>query len=479
MVQKWVICTTDFFGEEYMEKITFCIRSTKSNGKVKVRFRLRNGRSVQLYHASDISADLKDIEKLNPDGTTKDRVKVYNSDLASSLKSEYDYMTKAYSLMIDRGLDVTSEVFEREIQALKYPVQAHREEQSSLLVRFRMFADNDFRDGVIGQSRYRHLKVVSDKLERFLTISGISKIVPSDFDAERLMEFRQFLFDEYKYVEKYPKLYDNVSSGNKPKARLSQNTVASQMMMLNKFFAELENSDEIPRSPFRKIGKEKKRTVFKTMYDEPYFLRKDEFQKILAKKVPPLLQDTKDAFLVQCAFGCRISDFERLGMDSIAVSDEGIPYIHYIPVKTANEQTTNVEVQTPIMRFAFDIIKRTGFSFPIIKNRSGKDGYSKRLKSLLTLCGITRPVAKYDEVTKKNNYVPICELASTKLARKTHVDLMNKVQIDIYAAGLHKEGSTAVKRYTSLELKDRFALMNMAFDQKEYKVNDQLEIING
>ena len=131
------------------------------------------------------------------------------------------------------------------------------------------------------------------------------------------------------------------------------------------------------------------------------------------------------------------------------------------------------------MRFAFDIIKRTRFTFPIIKNRSGKDGYSKRLKSLLTLCGITRSVAKYDEETKKNNYVPICELASTKLARKTHVDLMNKVQIDIYAAGLHKEGSTAVKRYTSLELKDRFALMNMAFDQKAYKVDDRLEIIAG
>ena len=190
-----------------MEKITFCIRSTKSNGKVKVRFRLRDGRSVQLYHASDISADLKDIEKLNPDGTTKDRVKVYNSDLASSLKSEYDYMTKAYSLMIDRGFDLTSEVFEREIQALKNPVQAQREEQSSLLVRFRMFADNDFRDGVIGQSRYRHLIVVSDKLERFLTISGISKVVPR---RHILIELRIFLYIFELIEQKLPELHQTL-----------------------------------------------------------------------------------------------------------------------------------------------------------------------------------------------------------------------------------------------------------------------------
>ena len=43
--------------------------------------------------------------------------------------------------------------------------------------------------------------------------------------------------------------------------------------------------------------------------------------------------------------------------------------------------------------------------------------------------------------------------------RKPHVDLKNKVQVDLYAAGLHRQGSKAVLRYTMLELKDRFALM--------------------
>ena len=55
--------------------------------------------------------------------------------------------------------------------------------------------------------------------------------------------------------------------------------------------------------------------------------------------------------------------------------------------------------------------------------------------------------------------------------------MMNKVQVDMYAAGLHKDGSTAVKRYTKMELKDRFVLLNAAFDQKPYKVNNQLKIM--
>ena len=65
-------------------------------------------------------------------------------------------------------------------------------------------------------------------------------------------------------------------------------------------------------------------------------------------------------------------------------------------------------------------------------------------------------VAVFDEAAGENKYVPLYEVGSSKLARKTHVDLMNKVQVNMYAAGLHRVGSKAVKRYTMMELKDRF-----------------------
>jgi hypothetical protein len=68
-------------------------------------------------------------------------------------------------------------------------------------------------------------------------------------------------------------------------------------------------------------------------------------------------------------------------------------------------------------------------------------------------------------------------VASSKLCRKTHVDMMNKVQINMYAAGLHKEGSDAVERYTKLDIKDRFVLMCAAFKQPMYKVDENLNVI--
>ena len=84
----------------------------------------------------------------------------------------------------------------------------------------------------------------------------------------------------------------------------------------------------------------------------------------------------------------------------------------------------------------------------------------------------------FDEAAGENKYLPLYEVGSSKLARKTHVDLMNKVQLDLYAAGLHRQGSKAVLRYTMLELKDRFALMCAAFGEEQYMVGEDLEILD-
>ena len=81
-------------------------------------------------------------------------------------------------------------------------------------------------------------------------------------------------------------------------------------------------------------------------------------------------------------------------------------------------------------------------------------------------CGITRQVSLFCQETGDNIYRPLCDVATSKLARKTHIDMLNKVQINYYAAGLHREGSEAVFRYTNLELADRYELLRTAFGVK-------------
>ena len=463
--------------KEKMELITIKFRTQKTAGKIKLRFRLREGRDVELYHKSDIEVDVSLVDKLTPEGTKRKGVTTVHPKVLKDISDEKDIMAKAYAKMKKDGRDMTSEVFEEVIDGIKHPVVEKRQKDPGIIDRFRSYTHDALRDGIIGKKRHDHILVVCGKLSRFLAIRGLNHITASEFTEANLMEFRNFMFDEYLYVPKYHKLYKEVPKNTQPKSRLSINTVASQMKMLQAFFNELENTDEIGKSPFRRLGRERKKTVMKTMYDEPIFLRKDELLKILKKKVPASLQDTKDAFLVQCALGCRISDFLQMNMDNVAVGSGGIPYVHYIPQKTVGIQTDNKEIETPLVRYAFDIIMLRNFEFPILQNLYGTNGFNAQIKYLLTVCKINRTVAQFNEQTQQNDYIPLCSLGSSKLARKTHVDMMNKVQIDMYAAGLHRQGSQAVKRYTSMELKDHFALMNLAFGQEPYRVNKKLKVI--
>ena len=213
------------------------------------------------------------------------------------------------------------------------------------------------------------------------------------------------------------------------------------------------------------------------MYDAPFFLKADELQRVMTTEVVDDLQWAKDIFVLNCAIGCRISDLLSLTMDKVAVSEEGIPYVHYVPRKTVRIMTVNQEVVTPLIRPALEIIRRTRLKLIDNKPHYGKQRYNKALRELLRVCGINRTICLYDSKQGDNVYRPLYEVASSKLARKTHVDMLNKVQINYYVAGLHREGSDAVFRYTRLELADRFALLNAAFEEQDYRVDKELRVL--
>lgn len=460
-----------------MERITIFVRTQKGSGSINLRFRLIDGRDVQLYHKSQIKANLEDLKKFNPDGTVRSRVSIYNEDLHSMIASEIALMSEAYAIMKKKGTSMATDSFETAIEALRAPEEKTVYENKSFMDRFRSYVEAGYRDGLFGLSRYKHDKGTILKLERFLKIKRKSSITYTEWDEALLMEFREFVRDEYKYVDKYKSIYSKLNDRETPKERRKANTVANEMQVLKSFFTELEDTEEITRSPFRKINRERRRLMTKKKYDDPIFLRKEEFAAIRDFAPKKTLVETKEAFLLHCALGCRIGDFQKLTMDNVGVSEEGIPYVHYLPQKTKGTQKDNSEVITPLVRYAFDIIMRTRFDMPILKYPSGKSGYNKKIKQLLKDAGIDRKVTEYDEESGENRYLPLYEASSSKLARKTHVDMMSKVQVNMYAAGLHRKGSDAVNRYTMLEIKDRFDLMNAAFEQKDFRVGKNLKVI--
>ena len=119
------------------------------------------------------------------------------------------------------------------------------------------------------------------------------------------MDFRQFLFDEYKYVDKHKSLHDIVKPRNIPTERRDQNTVATKMKKIQAFFNELIEKGELSVSPFIYLGKNKKRTMMRETMIRQYSCRKmnSESERYRGSRV---ITETKDAFVLQCAFGCLI-----------------------------------------------------------------------------------------------------------------------------------------------------------------------------
>lgn len=458
-----------------MEKITFLARSTKSSGEIRLRFRLRDGRKIDITSKSDIKAKLEDLTKFNPDGTLAKGVRIFNLKLRQQITDYINVMSRTYSNMKNESAEITNATFAEALDNELHPKKKEmKTEPAGLVASFQRYYESQYENRFIGRDREKHYIVLGRELERFLIINGQRSISHNDFDTDMILKFRMFLFEEYKYVEKWPQLYKSVSGHNKPKKPRSENTVATKLRLLSAFFSELENSDTIHKSPFRKLGKEKKSTILREEYDEPFYLTMEEFAKVSSTDVPNNLIETKNAFLLHCTLGCRISDFKAITFDDLSVRD-GIPYIHYIPQKTQNK--SKQEVETPIVLQSLNIIKEHGFDYSILNNPWGERGYNNYIKLLLEHCGIDRPVKKYNTSTNKYEFHPLYELASSKLCRKTYVDMMAKVQINQYASGLHKVGSDAVGHYTSMTLQDRFVLACAAFNQPQYRVDENLNII--
>ena len=440
-----------------MERITICGGTVADSGCSAIRLRLEDGPQV-FYHSTGISATR------NNDGLSLN----LNPETRSELDRHGLAMCKAYTLMQLRGMAMDNRVFETEVLRMltheNTSFCANSEIAEPLYPRFVRYLEDAHRDGVIGDARYAVAIGKARKLQRFLTISGLSSITADDFTSDLVLEFRQFVFDEYQYVPLYPKLYPRHSGQRPPTKRCCNSTVVHDLKLLQAFFTELENTGEIRHSPFRKISVKKRRAIMHVMYDDPVFLRADEFRQVMQTKVPSELQWAKDLFVLNCAIGCRIGDLLRLTLDKVAVSDDGIPYIHYIPSKTVGRQTTNKEVVTPLIEPAVEIIRRTQLKLINGKPHYGRQRYNKTLRKLLQYCGINRRVSLFSPDACDNICKPLYEVATSKLARKTHIDMLNKVQINYYAAGLHRTGSDAVFRYTSLELADRNVLMKAAFE---------------
>jgi integrase len=160
------------------------------------------------------------------------------------------------------------------------------------------------------------------------------------------------------------------------------------------------------------------------------------------------LATQRDIFVFQCLIGCRVSDLYKMTRRNII---EGA--IEYIPRKTKEDRPITVRV--PLSKTASEIIERyrddeRELLFPLIAEQK----YNDYIKSAFKRAGLDRMVTIIDQRTRQEVQKPICEVASSHMARRSFIGNIYKQVKDPNLVGAlsgHKEGSKAFARYRTID----------------------------
>ena len=90
-----------------MERIIIVNRTTKTDGNIKLRFRLMDSGKLELFHSPGDKVSIKDLSKFEATGELKPKVTVYNKELQATISKHIAAMHKAYETMKKKGLDMT------------------------------------------------------------------------------------------------------------------------------------------------------------------------------------------------------------------------------------------------------------------------------------------------------------------------------------------------------------------------------------
>ena len=268
--------------------------------------------------------------------------------------------------------------------------------------------------------------------------------------------FENYLRNEFYYAQKYPKIFDSLLSKyplslctRRKTAKLEirgNNTIIKILKRFKTFYKWLNENSYTNNRPFEgiKLGTE--------IYGNPIYITIDERNKIADYDLSayPSLEVQRDIFVFQCLVGCRIGDFMNMTHANII---NGI--LTYIPHKTKDE-LNQVNPRIPLNQRALSLIEKykgkdkDGRLFPFISSQK----YNDAIKKIFRLCGITRNVVVRDPATGDSEIKPICDIASSHMARRTFAGAAYKKVKDPNVVGKmtgHVEGSKAFLRYREID----------------------------
>lgn len=296
----------------------------------------------------------------------------------------------------------------------------------------------------VSKGRIAIYNVVRNQLHRFEQVKKMqNKSFCLSFDTLTsflLTEYDAFLRNEAIYAKKYPSLYTGV---NINRIARGSNSLATKFSVLRTFCNWAVNKELTTNNPFTKYS------IKPAVYGSPIYISKEERDILYSTNMKsPHLNVVKDIFVLQCLLGCRVGDYFKMTKSNI-VDDA----IEYIAGKTADERPVTVRV--PLTAKAKEILSK----YPKCKGNKlmpfiSTQRYNDYIKECFREANITRLVTTLDTITGLPKQVPICDVASSHMARRTFVGNLYKQVQDpnlIGALSGHSEGSKAFARYRDID----------------------------
>ncbi len=428
--------------------------SAKKAEKVNIRFRLSDGRNIQLFYKSEI--------EVNPNfwdpKTQAIKAKVIFKERDKFNKSITDRINDiktAYSLIDDKQI-LTSELLEAKIDEVLHPEKFSPVELVPQTF-FEIFAEF-LQKHKLSVGRKKHFDVVNRALQRFELYSSKTPKRPFKLDLntitpDTLRSIEKFLRDEHTIFETMPEIYKAVPESRTPAPR-GQNTINGILTKIRTFILWSINEEKTTNNPFRKFS------VGDSVYGTPYYITINERNQLYKRDLSlwPQLKVQRDIFVFQCLIGCRVGDLYKLTTDNLKND-----FIEYIPRKTKEDKPVTVRV--PLNTTAKEILSRypdneAGRLLPFISEQK----YNKAIKEAFTLAKLTRLVTVLNPTTGEPENQPLNKIASSHLARRCFVgNLYTQVKDPNLIGELsgHVPGSKSFLRYKSSNDEMKISLVNL------------------
>lgn len=298
----------------------------------------------------------------------------------------------------------------------------------------------------VSDQRVAMFQVVRNMLWRFEQVTKIKnphfELSLDKLNASILNDFETFLRNEYLYIDKYPQLYKDIAAKDLPKAR-GDNTIADRIAILRTFIIWTIKNDLTTNDPFKRFE------IKPPVYGTPIYISIAERNQLFETNMSSIsLNIVRDIFVFQCLIGCRVGDLLRMTKSNI-INDA----VEYIPRKTKDGRPVTVRV--PLNKLAKTILARYQDDnreelLPFISVQR----YNDNIKECFKQAGLTRIVTVLDPLTREYTQRPICEVASSHMARRTFVGNLYKQVKDPNLVGAlsgHKDGSKAFARYRDID----------------------------